>query len=88
MDQPEKVMAHRPFRNPLMAKIDDTSRYVVRSAWEALEYLQNYWSGPRDRTYQRAVRLCRDAVDGWVPAERARHAVKQALRSARLWVKT
>lgn len=81
-------MSHRPFRKPLVAKIDHTSRYVARNAWEALEYLQNYWRGPRDIAYDRAVRLCRDAVDGWVLAERARHAFKQALLSARLWVKT
>lgn len=81
-------MSHRPLRKPLVAKIDNTSRYAARSAWEALEYLQNYWRGPRDIAYDRAVRLCRDAVDGWVSAERARHAFKQALLSARLWGKT
>jgi hypothetical protein len=77
-------MADRPFRNPLLAKLDATSHYTVRSAWEALEYLLCYWPGPRDDTYKVAVHLCRDAVDGWIPAERAREGVKHALNAAGL----
>ena len=79
-------MAARPFRNPLLAKIDDTSHYAARSAWEALEFLQCYWRGPHDRSYKVAVHLCRDAIDGWVPAERARAGFKQASQSAGLLV--
>jgi hypothetical protein len=82
----EKVMADRPFQNPLLAKIDDTDCYVVRSAWEALEYLQKYWRGSRGLLYKRAVSLSRDAVDGWVSAEMARLALKQALQSEHLWI--
>jgi len=77
-------MADRPFRNPLLAKIDETSHYTVRSAWEALEYLIRYWPGSRDRSYEVAVQMCRDAVDGWVAAERAREALKHALDVAGL----
>lgn len=79
-------MADRPFRNPLLAKIDNSSHYTVGSAWEALEFLQLYWRGPHDRSFKIAVHLCRDAIDGWVPAERARDAVKQALQSAGLLI--
>jgi len=81
-------MSERPFRSPLIAKLDGSGRYIVRSAWEALDYLQTYWQGPRNPTYERALRLCRDALDGWVSPQRARHAFKQALLSAHLWVKT
>lgn len=77
-------MADRPFRNPLLAKLDGTSHYPVRSAWEALEYLIRYWPGPRDNSYKIAVHLCRDAVDGWIPAERAREGLKHALNAAGL----
>lgn len=79
-------MAARPFRNPLLAKLDDTSHYAARSAWEALEFLQRYWQGPQDRSYKIAVHLCRDAIDGWVSAERAREGFKQALQSAGLLI--
>jgi hypothetical protein len=77
-------MADRPFRNPLLAKLGETSHYTVRSAWEALEYLIRYWPGPRDNSYKIAVHLCRDAVDGWIPAERAREGLKHALDAAGL----
>jgi hypothetical protein len=77
-------MADRPFRNPLLAKLDGTSHYTVRSAWEALEYLLRYWPGPRDRSYEVAIQMCRDAVDGWIPAERAREGLKHALNAAGL----
>jgi hypothetical protein len=40
-----EAMADRPFRNPLLAKLDDTSHYTASSAWEALEYLQRYGQG-------------------------------------------
>lgn len=79
-------MADRPFRNPLLAKLDGTSHYTVRSAWEALEYLIRYWPGPRDNSYKIAVHLCRDAVDGWIPAERAREGLKHALDAAGLGI--
>lgn len=79
-----EAMADRPFRNPLLAKLDDTSHYTVRSAWEALEYLQRYWPGPQDNSYKILVHLCRDAVDGWIPAERAREGLKHALDTAGL----
>lgn len=79
-------MTDRPFRNPLLAKLDNTSHYAAGSAWEALEFLQRYWHGPRDRTYKTAVQLCHDAIDGWVPAERARRGFKEALRSAGLLI--
>jgi hypothetical protein len=77
-------MADRPFRNPLLAKLDETSHYTVRSAWEAMEYLLRYWPGPRDKSYKVAVQICRDAVDGWIPAERARESLKHALDAAGL----
>ncbi len=77
-------MADRPFRNPLLAKLDDTRHYPVGSAWEALEFLQRYWHGPHNKSYKIAFRLCRDSMDGWVSAERARQGFKDALQSANL----
>jgi hypothetical protein len=79
-------MASRPFRNPLLAKLDDTSHYPVSSAWEALEFLQRYWHGPHNKFYKIAFHLCRDAMDGWIPTERARQGFKDALQSADLLI--
>lgn len=80
-------MAARPFRSPVLARIDDTSHYSAQSAWEALEYLNRYWIGPPNRLHAIAVKLCRDAVDGWIPPSRARHAFSQAVQSAGLLVR-
>lgn len=80
----EKVVTYRPFRNPILATTRDADRHMVGCAWEALHFLNNHWHGPRDLAYQRAVRVCRDSVDGWTSAEIARLAFKQALRSAKL----
>ncbi|HWW49916.1 MAG TPA: DUF982 domain-containing protein [Xanthobacteraceae bacterium] len=80
-------MVFRPFRDPLLAKIDATSQYVVRGAWEALEFLQKYWRGPRDGAYQRALHIARDAVDGFIPAERARSALKRLLAAGKQLVR-
>lgn len=77
-------MTHRPFHNPILAKTRDADRHVVNSAWEALHFLNHHWQGPRDHVYRRAVRMCRDSIDGWTSAEIARLAFKQALRSDRL----
>ena len=77
-------MADRPFRNPLLAKLDETSHYTIRSAWEGLEYLLRYWRGDKNTSYRLAVHLCRDAIDGWAPPERAREALRRALDAASL----
>lgn len=77
-------MADRPFRNPLLAKLNKTSHYTIRSAWEGLEYLLRYWPADRSISYKIALHVCRDAVDGWVSPERARKALKRALDAAGL----
>lgn len=80
-------MADRPFRNPLLAKLDETSHYTIRSAWEGLEYLLRYWRGVENTSYKLAVHLCRDAIDGWAPPERAREALRRALDAAGLSIR-
>jgi len=79
-------MADRPFRNPLLAKLEATSHYTIRSAWEGLEYLNRYWRGDRNASYNLALHVCRDAVDGWVSPERAREALKRALKATDLLI--
>lgn len=77
-------MADRPFRNPLLAKLDMTSHYTIRSAWEGLEYLLNYWRADHNASYTVALQVCRDAVDGWISPERAREVLRRALDDASL----
>ena len=79
-------MADRPFRNPLLAKLDENHYYTIHGAWEGLEYLLSYWRAERDTSYKIALHVCRDAVDGWISPERARKALKRALDAAALSV--
>lgn len=65
-------MGHRPFKRPVFLRLNQTGNYQARSAWEALEYLELHWSGPRTAEYRRAKAMCRSAVDGLVSAESAR----------------
>ena len=77
-------MGHRPFKAPVRLRLDKMGDYVATSAWDALEYLQKHWSRARDANYRRALRACRDALDGWVSADKAREAVIRAAQSAGL----
>jgi hypothetical protein len=87
-NEKERVMGHRPFKAPVRLRLDKMGDYVATSAWDALEYLQKHWSRTRDANYHKALRACRDAVDGWVTADRAREAVVRAAQSAGLLKKT
>ncbi len=80
----EEVMGHRPFSKPVYLRLHETGNYVAWSAWEALEYLERYWDRPKAKHYRRARKLCQNAIDGWVSADKAREALVDAARRAGL----
>ena len=67
-------MGSRPFKRPVFLRLrqNETGNYQARSAWEALEYLERFWTGPRTNEYRRARAMCRSALDNLVSAESAR----------------
>jgi len=67
-------MGSEPFKRPVFLRLDQnqTGNYQARSAWEALEYLERFWPGPRTAEYRRAKAMCRSALDNLVSAESAR----------------
>jgi hypothetical protein len=71
------------FPRPIRLKFAPERERVVRSAWEGLECLGE-WPGGRSRRYRAALRSCRDALDGWAPAEKAMRAMIDAAREAKL----
>ncbi|HTJ58034.1 MAG TPA: DUF982 domain-containing protein [Devosiaceae bacterium] len=77
-------MGHRPFQKPVYLQLHSTGNYQARSAWEALEYLDLYWTAPKDVYFRRAHKLCQNAIDGWTTADKARSALIDAARRAGL----
>lgn len=69
------------FPRPVRLKVGPARERVVRSAWEGLECLRD-WPGKHGRRYRAAWRSCRDALDGWTPAEKAMRAMIDAGREA------
>lgn len=75
-------MGHEPFSKPVFLKLHRTGNYQARNAWEALEYLERYWSGQHSSHYRHAARICRSAIEGLIGAESARLALIDAAQRA------
>lgn len=76
-------MSDRPFPTPVEISLDSQPRRIA-SAWEGMEFLSEHpplQPGPK---YRAAMRICRDAIDGWQPAAKARRAFVAAAREAHL----
>jgi uncharacterized protein DUF982 len=71
------------FPRPVRLKFTRERERVVRSAWEGLECLGD-WPAGQGQLYRAALRSCRDALDGWAPAEKAMQAMIEAAREAKL----
>lgn len=79
-------MSARPFA-PIWITLPDHTPQRVDSAFEALECLTSAWPAQDDPACRRAVRICRDALDGFSSPEAARRAflaAADALDGARL----
>lgn len=68
------------FSSPVRLRFGSNGERVVRSAWEGLECLAEWPASGQG--YRAAKRACRDALDGWVPAVKARRALVNAAREA------
>jgi Protein of unknown function (DUF982) len=74
-----------PFSAPVEIVLDPGHKRIVASVWEGMEFLsQHSPPGPR---YRAAVRICRDALDGWLPVAKARRAFVAAAREAHILAK-
>ena len=67
-------MGNKPFKRPVFLRLkqNETGNYQARSAWEALEYMERFWTGRKTNEYRRAKAMCRSALDNLVSAESAR----------------
>lgn len=77
-------MSDRPFPIPVEISLDPGHRRIVASAWEGIEFLSQYRPARPGPKYRAALRICRDAIDGWQPAAKARRAFVAAAREAHL----
>ncbi len=68
------IFASAPFRVPVLVRIGHGSSELVESASDAMFYLQRRWPLERGEHYSRAVRDCKKAAEGLVPAEVARES--------------
>lgn len=82
-DHGDDPLNDKMFPRPIRLKFAPERERVVRSAWEGLECLGD-WPAGQGRQYRAALRSCRDALDGWTPAEKAMRAMIDAAREARI----
>lgn len=67
-----------PFRVPVLVRIGHGSSESVDSASDAMFYLHRRWPHERGEHYSRAVRDCKKAAEGLIPAEVARESFVSA----------
>ena len=84
----EEVMNDKRFPIPVMITLGAAGQRAVSSVWEAIECLRSYWPAKKGPSYRRALQACLDALDGWKPAHKARHAFISAAREAGVFLDT
>nr|WP_292840763.1 DUF982 domain-containing protein [Mesorhizobium sp.] len=74
------------FSHPVILNLRPTGPRKIDSAYEAIEAMQDAWPDRSShcRAYRRALRTCRDALDGWQSGSACRRAFVKAARSARI----
>jgi hypothetical protein len=82
----ERAMNDKSFSSPVLITLGAMGLRLVSSTWEALECLKGQWPKQDSLEYRRAVRICRDAMEGWMTAAKARQAFVAAARRAGLLV--
>jgi ribosomal 50S subunit-associated protein YjgA (DUF615 family) len=78
----QRVMNDKSFSSPVLISLGAMGLRLVSSAWEALECLKNQWPQQDGVEYRRATRMCRDALEGWMPPAKARQAFVIAAQRA------
>ncbi|TDQ16729.1 DUF982 domain-containing protein [Phyllobacterium brassicacearum] len=79
-------MEDKTFATPVMVSLGAMGLRFVASVWEALECLRNQWPQQDSLEYKRAVRICKDALEGWMSAAKARQAFVKAAQRAGVFV--
>lgn len=84
----EGILQDVPFSRPVVLDLQPTGHRKVDSAYEAIEAMQDAWpdSSGSCRAYRRALRTCRDALDGRQSGNSCRRAFVKAARAARIIV--
>ena len=77
-------MNDRPFPAPVEIILNPEHKRIVGSVWESMEILAQHRPDTPGPRYRAALRICRDALDGWLPAVRARRAFIAAAREAHI----
>src|SRR3569832_255391 len=68
----EQEMSNKPFNKPIYLRLPHDGRFRAWNVWEGLDYLERFWTGPKDINYERAKELCESALDGFTTPSRAR----------------
>lgn len=79
-------MGEKRFATPVAIRIGIAGQRVIRSAWEALECLRIQWPRKKGPHYRKAIRSCKDTLDGRKPTEKTRHAFLGAAKEAGICV--
>ncbi len=74
-------MSYKSFPNPIRVIILRSQEFIIASAWDAVEFLQN-WPAARDGAYRRALQHSLDALDGITSPKKAHAAFTDAARKA------
>ena len=75
------------FAAPVEIVLDPEHKRIVASVWEGMEFLSQHRPEAPGPHYRAALRICRDALDGWSPVVKARRAFVAAAREAHLLAK-
>lgn len=73
---------------PLDVRLQNGTQHIFTGPYEALDFLENEWPVRRGQKYERAVRLCRGALNRETPLAVAREAFVAACLEAGLPVTT
>jgi hypothetical protein len=82
----EEVLQDVLFSHPVILNLWPRGICKVDSAYEAIEAMQDGWSdhSSHRRAYHRALRTCRDTLDGLQSGSSCRRAFVKAARVARI----
>ena len=80
-------MNDKPFKTPVIVDLGSGADRDVKSVKEALDILSMEWPGEKGGAiHAEAVRTCRLALSGRLPAEKAREAFSAAAWEAGIFV--
>lgn len=73
-----------PWSVPLVVRLQNGCEHLFSSVYDALDFLENEWPLRRGQKYDRAVNVCRAAINKMAPVAVAREAFIAACLEAGL----